>query len=195
MKKKKRLKPCSACKGTAKHPPIIIKGIRACRPCKGTGEVPCIQGRPKGAGFERDIANQLSTWTGVIFRRTPSSGGWAKTGDITPKDPKAMVAFPFNIECKNQEVLTTLAMFGMKDSETIRGWWKQCAGDAKKSKRIPLLIFTKAHFPVFLLMRQKNFDQLGLNSLQTVLIHGKMRAVLWEDFLSIPYKTIVRRLK
>lgn len=47
-----------------------------------------VNGRNKGANFERVIAKQLSEWCGFTITRTPSSGGWAKTGDITPKDPK-----------------------------------------------------------------------------------------------------------
>lgn len=195
MVKKKRMKSCPGCKGTKAQPVLKFKGKHLCRPCKGTGEVKIINGRNKGGTFERNVAKQVSTWTGVAFARTPLSGGWNQQGDITPKDPEEMVDFPFNLELKNQEVLSVPAIFNMKDNQTIRAWWQQCVDDAKKSKRIPMLIFTKSRTPVFLLMRKKDFDRMGLSSLKTVLVQGKMRVVLWDDFLAIPYNTIFERLK
>ncbi len=191
--KRKRLKPCPGCKGT-----------KICGVCKGCGVVQYVHGRNKGSTFERAIAKQVSGWTGVHFTRTPSSGGWNKTGDITPKDPKAMVAFPFNIECKNQEIFSSTMLVscaGIKLTKTIAKWWKQCTDDSKKSKRIPLLIMSCAREPVFVMMHKEMFVKLRLIKKATFSMKikskkgGHLRVMLWSDFLKIDYSAVALRLE
>ena len=187
-KSKPRYKKCQSCKD----------GV--CKTCKGTNQVRIVKGRSKGATFERDVAAQVTLWTGMKFTRTPMSGGWSKTGDITPKDPAHMVIFPFNMELKNQEAWTISALMKIDDkgkfAKKIEGWWKQCTDDAKKSNRVPLLLMTKANEQVFLMLRTTEFKKLGLHrEIRSSIKCGKRRIVLWEEFISVPYKEIVKRLK
>lgn len=186
-KSKIRYKACPAC----------ANGV--CKTCKGSGQVRIVKGRSKGATFEREIARQVTAWTGTEFKRTPMSGGWAKTGDITPKDPKAMVDWPFNMELKNQESWTIPMLFKVSDTveaKKMQGWWKQCTDDATKAKKIPLLLMTKKNEPVFLMMRTTEFKRLRLHKNVPVSMKcGFRRIVLWEDFIKIPYKTILKGLR
>lgn len=164
------------------------KGRKICRACKGSGLVRIVNGRAKGGGFERRIAAHLTQWTGVKFSRTPSSGGWAKTGDVTPKDPKSMTDFPFNIECKNQEIFSSAilidAAFKGSIPKWLKSWWKQCKGDAKKSNRVPLLVMTSAHEPIYVMMRKDVLFNMGMSEPTCLIGAGSLRVVLWEDFLN-----------
>ena len=129
--------------------------LKKCPSCKGTGEMKIVQGRPKGQKFERDIAKLLTVWTGVEFRRTPMSGGWNKTGDITPKNPEMMEKFPFSIECKNHENWSLGKLLGATRYEElpapIRKFWGQAVSDAEESGKIPILIFKQLNCPPLLM--------------------------------------------
>jgi len=193
----KGMKKCPDCKGKGQCSPC--NGIGVCKTCDGHKVVRIVQGNIKGDTFERDIAKEVSYWTGMEFKRTPMSGGWAKTGDITPKNPKHMVKFPFNMELKNQEIFSVTQLMGMAMTDTwpkhIRAWWKQCIDDAKKSKRTPLLLMTKAHEHIYLMMRKKDFKAMGLMSCATVMIRPNgFRIMLWSDFLKQPYDKTLKAI-
>jgi hypothetical protein len=144
---KTRYKNCPDCKD----------GI--CNRCKGTGKLKIINSRKKGNSFERNIAKLLSKWSNLNFKRTPLSGGWAKTGDITPISPIDMVSFPFNIEIKKykhwdlNQILTT--NFKCK----IYKWWDQCINDAIKSNKTPLLIMGRDNDDTYCLCYNDTFNQ------------------------------------
>lgn len=158
-----------------------------------------VNGRNKGANFERVIAKQLSEWCGFTITRTPSSGGWAKTGDITPKDPKEMVKFIFGVECKNNESWNFPLLFKGRERGELNSvfsqWWKQCTDDCKISKKIPIVVFTRNNDPVFCIMRSTEFRML--NKVSRIIDYikiGSFRIFLWEDLLRIPYKKVVKIL-
>lgn len=153
--------------------------------------------RSKGSRFERQIAADISLWTGVKFTRTPMSGGWSKTGDVTPKDPKHMVKFPFNIECKNQKIFNTNIIIKMVESgsmpKSIKKWWFQCIGDARKSSRIPLLIMSDSNQPVWLMMTRKHFKRMCLMEYASVVVRYEgLRLMLWSDFLNTNFNSILK---
>lgn len=155
--------------------------------------------RRKGAAFENKIARDVTAWTGTKFTRTPSSGGWAKTGDITPKDPKEMVAFPFNLEMKNNESWNLPLLFKYEGEKTLPSvfgkWWKQCNDDAKKSKKIPVVVFTRNNDPDFCIMRVSEFKKLGLHKRCSIYIRiGPYRIFLWKEVIQLPYKKVLRIL-
>ncbi len=187
-KRKIRYRKCKLCK----------QGV--CKSCKGSAQIRIISGRNKGSSFERAIAKQVTDWTGVKFTRTPSSGGWAKSGDITPKNPEHMVQWPWLVECKNNESLDFGSIFSVPNNgkTPIRKWWKQAYRDVKKSgmKKIPVLVFTKSRDNVYCMMQADVFEQLKFRDTAQVVVHlPKHRVILWEDFLSIPYKEMLRRLQ
>ncbi len=189
MARKKREKRCRSCKGTC-----------VCADCKGTGKQRIINSRAKGATFERGFAKQLSSWCGFTCARTPSSGGWNKaSGDVTPKSPKEMVRFPFSFELKNREgwVFGSLFKpFNVKSAAlgAITTWWRQCADDADRGKKIPILIFTKRGEHNYCMVRGRVFKALGIQPAVTLNL-GKFRVFLLDEFLAIPYKVMLERLE
>ena len=156
--------------------------------------------RLKGSTFERQIAKDISSWTGMHFTRTPMSGGWSKTGDVTPKKPEHMVKFPFNIECKNQNVFCTNIIIKMVESgsmpKILKKWWKQCSDDAKKSKRIPILIMSNSRQPIWVMLTAKHFKAMGLMKYSSIVVRFEgFRLLLWSDFLNTEFKSILKGCK
>ena len=152
--------------------------------------------RAKGNRFERLIAKDFTDWCGFLCTRTPLSGGWAKTGDITPRDPKHMVDFIFSPELKNVEGWDfSSAFFCTPVGPTIKKWWRQCDTDAALSKKIPILIFTKSYDHIYCMITESLFDLIGLEEVtKKFLIIPNFRIVLWDDFKKIPYQEITKRV-
>lgn len=106
----------------------------------------------KGSTFERRMAKSLGDWWGSKFYRTPQSGGsvlkegYELAGDITTPDSD----FRLHVECKNQECWT---MHGFLTSEksSVWKWWQQTLDDCP-ADRIPTLVFTKNHVPVWVML-------------------------------------------
>lgn len=158
-----------------------------------------INSRTKGATFERDVAKLLTTWCGMNMRRSPMSGGWNKHGDITPVDPHDMDSFKFNVECKNQMIWDFSDLIkDIHNNDGIESWWIQAANDAEKSKRVPLLIFTKNRHPNYIMLTENLYKRLafvcqhwGDISYKT-LRWCQFRIMLLEDFLHVDYKKAAR---
>lgn len=96
--------------------------------------------------MERVTAKLLGTWWGCKFQRTPSSGAWSKNaqrgtvsaefhGDIVAP---ARAKFPFSVECKSYEDIELYkTLYG--EPEMFK-WWSQCRDDARRAKKLPLLV-------------------------------------------------------
>jgi len=110
-----------------------------------------LNSKAKGNRFEREIAQELTEWTGMKMVRTPMSGAWSGCDvDIWP-DSQAMY-FPFAVECKKSEgwdlsgVLTGGALF--------QDWWTQAVTQAMRlsekdgRKFHPMLFFARNRYPV-----------------------------------------------
>ena len=90
--------------------------------------------KKKGASYERTIADKFKSMFGLSLKRTPQSGGFAKTnskaadfrGDVTLVDEDK--EFLLHIECKSHKVWK------------IPKWITQAESDCPKDK-IPLLVF------------------------------------------------------
>jgi len=147
----KRLAKCSKCKGSGK-----------CSYCSGTGVKPIINSKVKGASYERNIAKLFSGWCGFNIKRTPSSGGLMKTGDICPTKPEDMVSFPFNIELKNRQSWDFRDLLERSKKDGIFAYWEQCINDASFSRKIPLLIFTKRSSSDYCMMHLKDAADSGI---------------------------------
>lgn len=181
--KKIQHKKCPSCKGN-----------KVCGVCKGSGQVRVVHSRNKGNSFERSVAKEISEWTGTIVTRTPMSGGYNKFGDITPKDPKLMQTFPFCIELKNREAWDFSELLkGTNKGVGIVSWWLQCVGDSEKSKKLPLLVFTKNLEPNYAMTYKRIFD--GIFQVKPVHFDmGDLRIFLFDDLLKIPYSHVEMRL-
>lgn len=118
-----------------------------------------INGRTKGHTFERKMAKVFSEWSGTELRRTPMSGGWQKTGDITAVKPEDLVIWPLNIECKSyaKDTFHLEDLLKKKNGGPIVKWWKQCIKDADISNRMPLLVFTQNRDIVYVMGYYEDF--------------------------------------
>lgn len=113
--------------------------------------------RNKGSSFERDIARLVSKLffgTEEELKRTPRSGASPLIfGDCYY--PAAPLDFPLIIECKKEEGWEFHHIFS--DSSLIWNWWRQVYEDYTQClkttgrERIPVVIFSKNHYPVFIL--------------------------------------------
>lgn len=115
-----------------------------------------VNGRKKGQTAERKLAKLFAEWWGSDFARTPLSGGfatakfredWNACGDLVTPDK----TFPFCVESKKVEGWTLEQML-TSDKTLMHKWWEQCVGETPEGK-IPLLVFTKNHAPLYAMMR------------------------------------------
>jgi len=112
----------------------------------------------KGSEFERDICKALTQWLSgrekpYLFWRQPLSGGLATiseenadmSGDIRALTPEsAFFTNFFSVEAKNGYPATSFWQhFTNSKGFNLKLFWKQCIGDAKNSKRHPMLIYRK----------------------------------------------------
>jgi len=132
---------------------------------KGKPKKKGINGRQKGHNFERKLAKILSKWSNIEICRTPQSGGWAKSGDLTPKRPKDMVNWPLNVEakCYARDTFRFQDLLKSADGGAIMLWWKQCIGDAKISGKTPMLVFTQNYDEIYVLMRDDDVHLLSVS--------------------------------
>jgi Holliday junction resolvase len=161
-----------------------------------------VNGRQKGASFERKVAKFVSDWWGIDAHRTPQSGGlrWSKdarvTGDIVaPADSN----FPFSIECKKHEGWTLENL--LKGTGEITDWWKQAHADAQKVDKLPLLIFSKNRSPVYFMLPVEQWAKLEMSPrnyfITTFELKGAEQHVvvgMFDDLLAIPKERVVERL-
>jgi len=86
-----------------------------------------VNGRNKGASFERQVAKMLHEELGVSFKRDIEQYRAADHGDLVPDDPD----FPFIIECKRYANGTGCAP----------QWWKQAERAADAEGKLPCVIY------------------------------------------------------
>lgn len=134
-----------------------------------------VNSRRKGQSAERKLVKLFEAWWGSKFFRTPGSGAFATrgfagvdtssmAGDLVTPDP----SFPFCVESKKVEGWTLEQMLS-SDKTHIHKWWDQAVRETPKGK-IPLLVFTKNHAPLYAMMRKD--DMTGGLDLLTFLSSG-----------------------
>jgi len=124
-----------------------------------------VNSKAKGGAFERKIANLLNEqFETKEFNRTPGSGAFATThllpdhitvaGDmITPLN------FKFCIECKkgyNNQTIYSLLDYNSKIWEFI----KQCEKDAKKMKKVPMIIYKQDRKDILVITYKDMFTSI-----------------------------------
>jgi hypothetical protein len=131
-----------------------------------------VNGNAKGAKFENRICRAISQWLvdgdwtkcridELPFRRrftaSPSlEGFWVRGGDLLHR---TTVKSPFSIECKNIEGWVLDGAYSAKKWEPW-GWWEQCRDQAQTVGLVPLLIFTRNRYPVYVLMTKETEEWL-----------------------------------
>lgn len=95
------------------------------------------------------FCKMLDVWWAVekgSFRRTPLSGAFDKKK--FPGDVIGPLDFPFCIECKGEEDGWDFRLT-LHDKNAIHKHIEQCLKDAMRSKKVPMLAFTKKYLPVY----------------------------------------------
>ena len=111
-----------------------------------------VNSKSKGKRGENGAAKLLEQWWGGHFCRTPDSGAFMTThtkqilgsgndisGDlICPED------FPFCVEVKRRKVIDLfkcIRSYNDADDDHLASWWAQTVRDAKRTEKVPLLMF------------------------------------------------------
>lgn len=111
-----------------------------------------VNGRAKGASFERTVAKLFSEALGVKLRRTPLSGGWSHDNPDTAGDLVCVEGdFLYCVECKCAEGWKLESLF-TDSHKWFDNWWGQLM-DECPSDKIPILVFSRARQPIFAAMR------------------------------------------
>lgn len=103
-----------------------------------------INSRKKGARGEKKACEVLTTWTSYPFHRVPQSGGlrWKTeftVGDLVCGD--AIHRFDFSVESKNyKDINFEHLLMDNQNISKIEEFWQQCKSDAKRGKKLPLLM-------------------------------------------------------
>lgn len=118
------------------------------------------RGKEKGSEFERVAAKELSLWLSrgksedLLWRNVgiPSRGCGHRVehqyGDIhSIHSEGSEFSRLVNVECKFYREIDLLELVDRptKKTRSVVEWWKQCCGDAKLSKRFPLLVMKRNH--------------------------------------------------
>lgn len=110
-----------------------------------------VNSRKKGKRGERKAAGVLHKWTGMEFTSVPQSGGlrWKKTdnicGDIICTD--ALHRFDFSVEAKNYKEINFEHLLMPDIDSKIVQFWAQAKSDAKRGKKLPLLMMRYDRLP------------------------------------------------
>ena len=120
----------------------------------------------KGSAYELKIAKLMSLWWQEDFHRVPASGGlhWGAdsrvAGDIVPPQD---LDFPFVIECKKREEWTMDHI--LLDISQPKEWWAQVVNDARRVKKVPMLIFSRNRAKDFVMIpyAESFYSLLDLN--------------------------------
>ena len=179
----KKVAKCRKCKGSGK-----------CTHCNGTGFNLVINSKAKGSLFERKVSKLFTAWCGYVVKRTPSSGGLMKTGDIFPIKPEDMVSFPFSVELKNRQAWDFKDLLEGSRNSGIFLFWEQCLKDALTSDKTPLLIFTKNSLPNYCMMLSTDMDKLNIsNKLRSNYLKTSdgYCVFLLDDLLNIDFRELI----
>lgn len=123
-----------------------------------------VNGRNKGAAFEREIANMLHLELGVKFKRDIEQYRAADHGDIICEDD----SFPFTLELKRYASGYTYQ----------QQWWKQVLKAAEAVGKEPVLIYKFDRQPIVAVMRLAYITQDESYEPYTVKLD-------WDGFIQI----------
>lgn len=164
-----------------------------------------VNGKQKGAGFEREICVALSKWITNgekidCLWRSAMSGGRAtikrgevrQAGDITAVSPEGhALTDRFFIECKSYKNLSLDAL--IKEKGTLVDFWNVATREAKSHNKLPLLIFKQNRWPVIVCTSSVGASVLGLNKRfgrgSPIFLQAfDMRFAKFDDMIKMPFE-------
>lgn len=117
-----------------------------------------VNGRKKGAEFERAVAKKFAAWANDTVKRTPQSGGWSKgddygvSGDLVFKEVRTL-----HVECKHHKDWDLADLLIGVNKDFVHAWWKQARRECPEG-RVPLLVFAKNRFPPLVAFPERELD-------------------------------------
>lgn len=102
-----------------------------------------INSKTKGSKFERNIAKWFTEYSGFKFGRTPYSGAYHSSKDLSSDilctDEKHAHRCKLSIECKSyKDIKFEHILLGNKSCDILK-FWDQATKDAKRSGKVPIL--------------------------------------------------------
>lgn len=135
-----------------------------------------VNGKSKGATYERHIAKLLSLWVTNgeredVYWRSAMSGGRAtvrnrnsdkievrQAGDICSVAPEGHVLTDaYYLELKHVKKLS-LDQFIIKDTGPLANFWKVAKREAKKHKKLPIIIARQNGWPDLVIAQSGHFN-------------------------------------
>lgn len=124
-----------------------------------------VNGRNKGASFEREIAKMLHLDLGLNAKRDIEQYRAADHGDIVTDD----ATWPYVIECKR---------YGGKGHTFKPEWWKQVEKAAQAAGKEPVLVYKYDRQPITVAMRMEHLMGDGA-------LHDEKVRMDWEAFIYV----------
>ena len=128
-----------------------------------------VNGRNKGAAFEREIAKMLFDELGVGFKRDIEQYRAADHGDLICDDP----TFPFSLELKRYAQGYTFR----------KDWWQQCRKAAEAHGKEPALVYKYDRQPIQVVLRMAFITQDDSYDESMLLVTD------WDTFMQIVRET------
>lgn len=160
-----------------------------------------VNGKQKGASFERQICKDLSRWVSNgqredLYWRSAMSGGRStvamkkgeklssQAGDISSVDPRGHALIEeFVIECKTYKTLNYESM--IKGKGKLLEFWRIAKEEAFRYNKEPILIAKQNMYPIVACLTLKGVKRLGLLKAVKLKVYDEsMYIVLWDDFLA-----------
>ena len=153
-----------------------------------------VNGKQKGAGFERDICKALSLWVSKgqnvdLYWRSAMSGGRAtvakgkvrQAGDITAVAPEGHALTDiFYIECKAYKDINLDCL--VKGKGTLLDFWAIASREALVYDKLPMLIFKRNHWPVLVVLDNQGLTALRIGR-ESLLLQAQNLCLLKFDVL------------
>jgi len=158
-------------------------------------------GRTKGERYENTVCRLLSQWLvpgdwekcpvyKLPFRRrftdsTPLDGHWEGEGDILHRPD---VTFPFCVECKDQEGWDLDGV--LKNAQwPVWKWWTQACAQAQQVGLRPILFFTRAYRPNYVMIEKEVAQWLEVVPQQGPVIEVYRSRFLRSESAAVPVVT------
>ncbi len=165
-----------------------------------------VNGRRKGASFERAIANDLRGWleaTGQLWTvlraqtdrqagQDPDHAGEFVIQCLTNKGQR----FPFCIECKAEKSWHESQLWSSPPIGPIastgkrRGYWQQALEQASAVQMVPLLIVKRNRGPVLAIMERKTWQGLHVYTLPCHRFVLPLEGERW-DLVAVPWAAVL----
>lgn len=139
-----------------------------------------VNGKQKGAQFERDVSKRFEKEFGIQFRPTPGSGayvGGQNRGSFEREDVTEMLAgdliagskaFPFAVECKSYADDPKFHHLIQGNCKVFDEWIAQVEQDADDINRHPMIVFKIKRRGTYIAVKR---DELPVSRTYPILLY------------------------